>query len=248
MSKSLAPVSEFSIVPSAGTHFAAVLAALAVFAATRYCGAHGATSLALPLAVGWCLVYVGFAQTVTLYADGVEVRRGSRRDRVLFAQTRSIAAGPDGQTVALVLDDGTVLALRAPPSEASALAAELAARFHAYTESACALMPELMPPAEHARALSWMHALRRDAETPGAPYRAAMRAPDSLWRIVESPSAPAGIRVGAAVALSSHFDDTSRDRICTVARGCSEPALRASLRAVAAGEDERLADEISRLG
>jgi hypothetical protein len=242
------PVSEFAIVPSAAVRVAIGVAMFVVYAAARRLGLVGLGAILPSVAIGWSLIALSFSQTVTLYADGLEIRRGAHRERILFARTRAIARMPDWQSVALVLDSGRVFALRARPSQITHLRTELRARYDAFRASVCPVVPELAPP--RAGVGAWMAALRDETGGPGegrAPYRQAVLSPDSLWKIVESPATPARIRVGAAVALSSRLDEEARSRLCSTASACSEPALRVSLRAVAAGQDARAAEAIARL-
>lgn len=82
----------------------------------------------------------------------------------------------------------------------------------------------------------WVKALR-ELVPQGAQYRRAIDHA-RLWTIVENPALIAELRVAAAIALSTTFDDEARARLRAVARGTSIRALRDALSRIADAASE----------
>ena len=65
---------------------------------------------------------------------------------------------------------------------------------------------------------------------------------ERLWRVVDDATAPAGMRAGAAMALSA-LDQASRTRLRVSAEACAEPKLRVALTRVADGATDAELEE-----
>jgi hypothetical protein len=81
---------------------------------------------------------------------------------------------------------------------------------------------------------AWLERLRALARGGGG-YRELALADEELGRVVSDPKAPADVRVGAAVVLSSREDAAVRERVRIAADTAASPRLRVALESVASG-------------
>ena len=83
----------------------------------------------------------------------------------------------------------------------------------------------------------WIHDLR-DLRGREGDFRNAPLLDDHLWGVVESASADASARAGAAVVLARSADAGARTRLRIAAEACTAPGLRVVLDRTAAGAGE----------
>jgi hypothetical protein len=88
------------------------------------------------------------------------------------------------------------------------------------------------------RPAEWVAALRAIGAGANADMRTAPLPRERLFRIVESPTAPAAERAAAAVALGGELDDETRGRLRVAADASASPKLRVVLTAAASGASE----------
>ncbi len=86
--------------------------------------------------------------------------------------------------------------------------------------------------ADAASQARFARAARGDAD-----YRTAGATREEVWELVEAPATDGPTRAAAAAALAPGLDSEGRARLRIAAQSCAEPAARASLLRVAAGEE-----------
>jgi hypothetical protein len=96
-------------------------------------------------------------------------------------------------------------------------------------------------------ARAWLSRLRRIEAGANASAREAPVAPERLWRVLESPSAPPETRAGAAAALAGALDDDGRRRLRVVLDDTAHPRLRVALESALDGDDDALAEALDEL-
>lgn len=85
---------------------------------------------------------------------------------------------------------------------------------------------------------AWINALRSLGAGSNADLRTAPLPRERLFRIVESPTAAAGERAAAAVALGTELDEEGRARLRSAAEATAAPKLRIAIEQAAASADE----------
>ncbi|WP_437950767.1 hypothetical protein WME98_08105 [Sorangium sp. So ce296] len=83
---------------------------------------------------------------------------------------------------------------------------------------------------------AWRAALRRLVSEAGADYRTAKLTREQAFAVLEDGDAPAELRVGAALALSSTRDDQTVERLRIVAEGCANRDVRLAIEQAAEGD------------
>lgn len=85
---------------------------------------------------------------------------------------------------------------------------------------------------------AWQAALRRLVGDAGVDYRRAKLTREQAFGVLEDGSAPAELRIGAALALSSTRDRESAQRVRIAAQRCANRDVRIALEQAAGGEIE----------
>jgi hypothetical protein len=185
------------------------------------------------------LIWSVLRSTVEVGADGIWVSRGNlflpydelagvtiERSDIVLARKRGrpIRLGFGGTSQ----QDEARAACVKRIEEASATFARKRAVVH----------PEALLSPSGRRASEWVRALRAVGG-----YRSSVIPKDTLWRIVEDPSADPPVRAGAAVALSGvlGLDEGERRRLRVASQACAARKLRVAFELVANGE---AADEV----
>ncbi|WP_434042310.1 MULTISPECIES: hypothetical protein [Sorangium] len=83
---------------------------------------------------------------------------------------------------------------------------------------------------------AWRAALRRLVDEAGADYRTAKLTREQAYAVLEDGGAPAELRIGAALALSSSRDDHTVERLRIAAEGCASRDVRLAIEQAAEGE------------
>ncbi|WP_437955633.1 hypothetical protein WME76_29550 [Sorangium sp. So ce119] len=83
---------------------------------------------------------------------------------------------------------------------------------------------------------AWRAALRRLVDEAGADYRTARLTREQAYAVLEDGGAPAELRIGAALALSSSRDDHTAERLRIAAEGCASRDVRLAIEQAAEGE------------
>ncbi|WP_438023467.1 hypothetical protein [Sorangium sp. So ce233] len=83
---------------------------------------------------------------------------------------------------------------------------------------------------------AWRAALRRLVDEAGADYRTAKLSREQAYAVLEDGGAPAELRIGAALALSSSRDDHTAERLRIAAEGCASRDVRLAIEQAAEGE------------
>jgi hypothetical protein len=96
-------------------------------------------------------------------------------------------------------------------------------------------------------ASEWATRLRSLGAGANAGPREAPIDGEKLFRITESPDAPAEIRAGAAVALSSSLDAEGRTRLRIAADATASPELTEVLNSAAEGDEEAVVAALDRM-
>ncbi len=157
-------------------------------------------------------------QRVTRYDEGSSGKRYVGIDVVLHS----------GETIRLPVmqaawDNGTVAMIHERVREAA----------HAWREGSAHTDASVLAQPHETTNAQWIPHLRALGMGALATHRTAPLLPDTLWRIVEDPSARPTERVAAAIALSGSIDDDGKGRLRVVAQATALPKLRAALDAVA---------------
>lgn len=191
---------------------------------------------------------------IVIGADGIIVSQRFRTRFVSFDQIRSVTTA--GDHVTLHLDGGSRLRARARHLDEAAQAAiqarvqdALAARRARSAEPAALadLDRRGRPGGLWREALAGL--LSRD---PG--YRAARLTREQILGVLDNPAAPAGRRIGAALALASSGDHEAASRVRVAAGSAANRRVRIALEKIAAGEldaaavDEAAAEDEARRG
>lgn len=183
-------------------------------------------------------------------ADGVLLSQWGDERFVSYESIDRVSANARG--VVLTLASGERLALRATSPRHHALSSALAERIDEGLAAYRSREPAPRPAALVARGgrpvVSWLESLRALPQSrgsddyaggPGGAYRTVAVPAETLWRIVEDPTAEESERVGAAVALgASALDEDGRSRLASAARASASPRVRVVLEHAARGDDE----------
>jgi len=215
----------------------------------------GAEVAALPIgliAIGLgVLFYVNLPGRLQVGADGVLIDWRGEQRYIGFCDVSEISVYTEssgGKTfigVAFALDSGENVKVPrgenqfGADAQAAALSRDASEAFRAYQaremhDNASALERGDRTPE------AWLTRLRGLAAGANAGPREAVVTEDRLWRIVEDPSARAGVRAGAAAALAATSDGGARERLRIAASDTAEPRLRVALESAASGDDEAL--------
>jgi hypothetical protein len=192
---------------------------------------------------------------ISIGVDGVQVRWLWWSRFYPFARVKSIRGYQNDQRhgFEIELKNGEkqpVLVSKGNEEEVAKLALDRVQQaFQAYTEGgqaadvSAALARRDRSPHEW---LEWLRALGAGAN---ADMRTAIVSHERLWQIVDDPSAAAGDRASAAVALASRGDDEARRRVAAAAKRIVAPKLRIALEKTAAPDatDAQLGELLAEL-
>lgn len=186
---------------------------------------------------------------ITIGADGVVIARLFRERFYPHDRIADLEVAP--QEVTLILTDGSRVAAKArhlPEAQQKALQIrfEQARRVWSAGDAGGAALSRL--DRNGRSGADWREALRA-VLAKAAVYRGRALTREDLLAVLESPSAPADRRIGAAVALADAGDADDRTRIRVAADACADPRLRVALEHAAEGSlddaalEEAAADE-----
>jgi hypothetical protein len=174
--------------------------------------------------------------TVDVGADGIWLSRGN----VFLPYSELVQVAVDTRDLVLVRKSGRPIRLgfggTEQQSEACAACVKRIEEARAaFANVGAAVRPEALLRPGGRSTVEWLKALRAIAD-----YRSSAVPEDTLWRIVEDPTAAAPMRAGAAVALARDLDDEARLRLRVAAQACAAPKLRVAFELVA---EDAQADE-----
>ena len=198
-------------------------------------------ALGLPLALALLLLV---RTRVDVGSDGVLIRRLGEQRFVSYASMKGVfAAG--GHTIVLSMREGADLRFTVGPGAErghlrDTLVEQLEEARNAFSPDAGGPSAEALVDPGGRTPQRWLRDVRSLANA--RDYRETRLDEERLWRVVDDAAASAGVRAGAAVALSA-LDPASRARLRVAAEACAEPRLRVALTRVAEGATDAELEE-----
>jgi hypothetical protein len=200
-------------------------------------------------ALALVMAYLFASTTISLSPEGVSVRWLLRRQLFRYADIEAVRVFDERSSVfgakrqrgiAIHLRSGDVVRLPDDPGAATDLGAVVERIRDALARSGRgdAIDGEPLLERRGRSPAEWLRAVRGLGSGANADHRTAPVRPETLWRIVEDPTAGPEARAGAAVALQERLDDEGRTRLRIAALSADTPGLRLALEAAAAEADD----------
>ncbi len=188
------------------------------------------------------VIALGLSYRVRIGADGVHLSRLLARGRTIPHREMSLAKR-EGTTVVLRAKNGANLRLKSTPvlglraeQVAAALVEDVNDRIAVVRSAASGGTPAMLR-RDGRPVVAWLRSVQ--PPVPGAAsYREAAMPSETLWRVLEDPTAAPTARAAAAFALRKHLDEESRARVARVAEACAAPKLRVALETIAGDDDD----------
>jgi len=198
--------------------------------------------------IGTAIVWAGLATVagrVEIGADGIVVRwLGTTR----FISFRDVAeVRNDAPWICITDPIERDTWLRATHGESATLAGEIERARVAFRERARTTVDL---PRELARGREELRTWIRRLRAPAAGYRDALAPHETLWRVIEDPTAEPEARVAAALVLESNFGDggdAARERLRIAVDAVADPRVRIAMSHVTTDDDERVVSTLQSL-